>query len=70
MQACQADFKNSDFEQKYQALAHLEPVITEYFTVNMVMDPNQEIRNNRLHQLQQLATLIKQLGDLNQLIVK
>lgn len=70
VQACQADFKDSDFEQKYQALAHLESVITDYFTVNMVMDPNPEIRNNRLHQLQQLATLIKQLGDLNQLIVK
>lgn len=70
VKVCQNNFKDSDFEQKYQALAQLEPLITAYFTVNMVMDSNLEIRNNRLHQLQQLATLIKQLGDLDQLIVK
>lgn len=70
VQAIVPDFSHQNLEQKYQALTNLQPVITAYFDENMVMDPDLKIRNNRLQQLNQLTQLIKQLGDLNQLIVK
>lgn len=59
-----------DIPAYYEALAGLQSVINEYFDATMVMDKNEDVKNNRLSQLKQLADLILRLGDLNQLIVK
>ncbi|WP_367294917.1 glycine--tRNA ligase subunit beta [Levilactobacillus yonginensis] len=54
----------------YAALADIQPAIAAYFEATMVMDKNDDVRNNRLTELSRLATLALQLGDLDQLIVK
>lgn len=51
-------------------LLSLEPVITNYFDENMIMDKDEAIKNNRLAQLSILANLTGRLGNLDQLIVK
>ncbi|QLL70148.1 glycine--tRNA ligase subunit beta [Lactobacillus sp. 3B(2020)] len=51
-------------------LLSLEPVITNYFDENMIMDKDEAIKNNRLAQLVTLADLTGRLGNLDQLIVK
>lgn len=56
--------------ENFTALRALSPVITEYFDENMIMDKNEEIRNNRLAQLGELARLTRLLGNLDDLIVK
>ncbi|MTV81234.1 glycine--tRNA ligase subunit beta [Secundilactobacillus folii] len=59
-----------DIPGYYSALAALKPIINNYFEATMVMDKNEQIKNNRLSQLKQLSDLILRLGDLNQLVVK
>lgn len=56
--------------ENFAALRSLEPVITSYFDENMIMDKNEDIRNNRLTQLGILARLAGIMGNLNDLIVK
>lgn len=56
--------------ENFTALRGLEPVISDYFEENMIMDKNENIRNNRLAQLEILARLTAALGNLNSLIVK
>ncbi|KRM01148.1 glycine--tRNA ligase subunit beta [Limosilactobacillus gastricus] len=57
---------NDQFEQ----LMALEPVISQYFEENMIMDPDEAIRHNRLAQLTLVAQAAGQFGDLDLLIVK
>ncbi|MGO1812599.1 MAG: DALR anticodon-binding domain-containing protein, partial [Lacticaseibacillus paracasei] len=54
----------------YQALKALADPINAYFDATMVMADDQAIRQNRLAALLQLAALIKQFGDVSQVIVK
>lgn len=54
----------------YQQLAGLQPTIAQYFEDNMIMDKNEQVKNNRLHQLTRIAQLTEELGNLNELIVK
>ena len=48
----------------------LTPIISEYFDENMIMDKNEDIRNNRLAQLSVLARQASLIGNLDNLIVK
>jgi len=57
-------------EQVYQQLASLQPTIEAYFDDNMIMDKDEQVKNNRLNQLTKVAKLTEQLGNLNELIVK
>ena len=62
--------KDRTVAENFAALRSLEPVITSYFDENMIMDKNEDIRNNRLTQLGILARLAGVMGNLNDLIVK
>ncbi|WP_076461847.1 glycine--tRNA ligase subunit beta [Limosilactobacillus caccae] len=56
--------------ENFAALLKLEPIISEYFDENMIMDKNEDIRNNRLAQLTILADQAAMIGNLDNLIVK
>lgn len=51
-------------------LISLKPEIDQYFEHTMVMDENQEIRRNRLHQMAHLSDVIKKFANMNEIIVK
>lgn len=57
-------------EEDFTALRSLAPIINEYFDENMIMDKNEEIKNNRLAQLGILARQTYLIGNLDKLIVK
>ncbi|MDF9444122.1 glycine--tRNA ligase subunit beta, partial [Limosilactobacillus mucosae] len=57
-------------EQNFADLRAMAPVITGYFEENMIMDKDEDIRNNRLALLKQLADDVYVLGNLDKLIVK
>lgn len=63
-------FSQTDMEQDLRDLRSLSSIITEYFDENMIMDKNEQIKNNRLAQLNKIANLTNELGNLDQLIVK
>ncbi len=50
-----------------QSLANLEPAITRFFEDVMVMDEDENIRNNRLALMQGIAGLAKGIADLSEL---
>ncbi len=56
--------------EHFAALRTLTPIISEYFDENMIMDKNEDIRNNRLAQLSILANQASLIGNLDNLIVK
>lgn len=56
--------------KNFAALRTLTPIISEYFDENMIMDKNEDIRNNRLAQLSILAHQTSLIGNLDNLIVK
>ena len=64
------NFSTEDMSAKLNNLRSLSPVITEYFDENMIMDKDEQIKNNRLAQLNKIANMAKQLGNLDKLIVK
>ena len=64
------NFSTEDMSAKLHHLRSLSPVITEYFDENMIMDKDEQIKNNRLAQLNKIANMAKQLGNLDKLIVK
>lgn len=66
----QADFAKLSAAEQLHQLRSLAPIITEYFDENMIMDKDEQVKNNRLAQLQLIADLSAQLGNLDQLIVK
>ncbi|UQS83546.1 glycine--tRNA ligase subunit beta [Bombilactobacillus thymidiniphilus] len=70
VQQVASDFYDQDVAQQYEAITSLRVPITEYFAKNMILDKQEDIRNNRLAQLQQITDLVQQLGDFNQLLVK
>ncbi|WP_288636340.1 glycine--tRNA ligase subunit beta [uncultured Limosilactobacillus sp.] len=61
---------NRTVAENFAELRQLAPVITEYFDENMIMDKNEDVRNNRLAQLAIIARLARVMGNLNDLIVK
>ena len=64
------DFSQEDIDKDLRSLRSLSSVITEYFDENMIMDKDEQIKNNRLAQLQEIANMTKELGNLDSLIVK
>ena len=64
----QADSQST--EELFAALRQLAPLINEYFDENMIMDKNEQIKNNRLAQLNLIAQRTKLIGNLDNLIVK
>ncbi|WP_078807223.1 glycine--tRNA ligase subunit beta [Pilibacter termitis] len=57
-------------EEKYQQLMSLSSVINEYFDNTMVMTDNEQVKNNRLSELQKLAKIILSFASVDLLIVK
>lgn len=60
----------SSIEEKFRALVHFAPAIIDYFDHTMVMTEDEKIRNNRLSELQEIATLITSFAAVDELIVK
>jgi len=60
----------ASLDAQFQQLMALELVISQYFEENMIMDPDEKIRHNRLSQLTLVAQAAGQFGDLDLLIVK
>ena len=57
-------------EDNFAALRSLAPIISEYFDENMIMDKDENVKNNRLTQLGILARQTYLIGNLDKLIVK
>ncbi|AVK63105.1 glycine--tRNA ligase subunit beta [Lactobacillus sp. CBA3606] len=57
-------------EDRFKALAGLQPLIAAYFDQTMVMSKDDQVRDNHLKQLLIIANMVTVMGDLNQLIVK
>lgn len=70
VEAIKADLADKSLETIYEELAGLKPLIETYFDVNMIMDKDPKIRDNRLKQLWLINDLILSLGNLTALIVK
>ncbi|WP_295731569.1 glycine--tRNA ligase subunit beta [uncultured Limosilactobacillus sp.] len=68
--ALQSQFAGLNMAEALHQLRTLAPVITKYFDENMIMDKNEQVKNNRLVQLHQIAQMAQTFGNLNQLIVK
>ncbi len=62
--------KQGDSRQGFQALATLQPVIDAYFDNVMVMAEDEKVKRNRLTQMIQIANLITQFANVNDIIVK
>lgn len=60
----------SNLTDLYDGFVKLQPVIDRYFETNMILDKNEEIKNNRLNQLSAVAELTDNLGDLSKLVIK
>ncbi len=60
----------SNLTDSYDGFVKLQPVIDRYFETNMILDKNEEIKNNRLNQLSAVAELADNLGDLSKLVIK
>lgn len=54
----------------FASLNALTPIINRYFDENMIMDKNEDVKNNRLALLNQIARQVYQLSDLDQLVIK
>lgn len=55
---------------RYEALASLQQVITNYFDHTMVMAENETVKKNRLAQMKKLASIIQSFASMNKIIVK
>ena len=60
----------SNLTDLYDGFVKLQPVIDRYFDTNMILDKNEEIKNNRLNQLSAVAELADNSGDLSKLVIK
>lgn len=57
-------------EGKFEQLESLQPYIDAFFDENMVMTDNENVRNNRLILLRQIATLALSFASIDKLVVK
>lgn len=57
-------------DDNFAALRSLAPIISEYFDENMIMDKDENVKNNRLTQLGILARQTYLIGNLDKLIIK
>ena len=63
-------FEQADLEEKFNQLASLKNPITDYFDSTMIMANDEDVKQNRLLQLKQIADLTKDFGELDNLNVK
>ncbi|OAP97772.1 glycine--tRNA ligase subunit beta [Ligilactobacillus aviarius] len=63
-------FEQADLEEKFNQLASLKDPITDYFDSTMIMAKDEDVKQNRLLQLKQIADLTKDFGELDNLNVK
>ena len=63
-------FEQADLEEKFNQLASLKDLITDYFDSTMIMAKDEDVKQNRLLQLKQIADLTKDFGELDNLNVK
>lgn len=63
-------FEQADLEEKFSQLASLKDPITDYFDSTMIMAKDEDVKQNRLLQLKQIADLTKDFGELDNLNVK
>jgi glycyl-tRNA synthetase beta chain len=57
-------------DEKFELLVSMKPEIDQYFEHTMVMAENLEIRENRLKLMANLADIIKDFANMNEIIVK
>lgn len=60
--------EDGDFEAVIKKLSMLAQPINEFFEAVMVMDENQDVRNNRLSLLHKIIELTSYVGDLSKLV--
>ena len=58
---------NKDYDKYLQAIVSGKDIINKYFDEVMVMDKDEDVKNNRLSQLKFLADLFIKMADLNQI---
>ncbi len=58
---------NKDYNRYLQAIVSGKDIINRYFNEVMVMDKDEDVKNNRLSQLKFLADLFIKMADLNQI---
>ncbi|EOL43244.1 glycine--tRNA ligase subunit beta [Enterococcus caccae] len=63
-------FAESTMSENYQALIELRPLIEQYFEETMVMVDNEQVKMNRLKELNRIAKMSLSLASLDLLIVK
>ena len=63
-------FEQADLEEKFNQLASLKNPITDYFDSTMIMAKDEDVKQNLLLQLKQIADLTKDFGELDNLNVK
>ncbi|WP_214778258.1 glycine--tRNA ligase subunit beta [Exiguobacterium sp. s22] len=61
--------QTGDYNKALQLLKTLETPIMMYFEHTMVMSEDEAIRQNRLHEMNRLATTIKSVADFNALVL-
>lgn len=62
-------YKFERSEEQYQALKNISPLIDKFFENNMIMVDNEEIKENRLTILNNIADLARSYADFNQIII-
>lgn len=61
--------QTTDAKERYHAIEKISPIIAEFFEHNMIMVDNEEIKENRLTLLNNLATITKQFADFSELVI-
>lgn len=61
--------ESTDATKRYYALENISPIISEFFDHNMIMVDNEEIKENRLTLLNNLANITKQFADFSELVI-
>lgn len=64
------NFKENTMAENYLALVGLKPYIETYFDQTMVMVENEQVKNNRLGELNRIAKMVLSLASLDLLNVK
>lgn len=63
-------FNENTMSENYQALVDLRPLIEQYFEETMVMVEDEQVKANRLKELNRIAKMSLSLASLDLLIVK
>ena len=67
MPLVQASFSQGDYTQGLISFASLKDPVDQFFNDVMVMDPNTQLRDNRLALLREMHTMMNQVADIGKL---